>query len=62
MHYNFSKKWALRILSAFFLLLGVLLVTFRHESVGYSRYPGMSVLWPFVSALITLIYAELSCD
>lgn len=62
MNYNINKKWTLRILAAFFFMLGVLLITFRHESVSYSRYPGISVLWPFIIALLTLIYAEFTGD
>jgi hypothetical protein len=62
MNFNFSKKWTLRILAAFFFLLGVLFVIFRHDSVGYSRYPGISVLWPFVSALLVLVSAQFVDD
>lgn len=65
MNYNFSKKWTLRILAAFFFLWGVAIIAaaiYQAQIGGEVPNGGRGTLYPFVYALISLIFAEFCKD
>ena len=66
MNYNFSKKWTLRILAAFFFVVGVLLVIFGDGNMSAANGVGLpggsnDLIW-FAIALVTLVMAEFCKD